>query len=167
MVASVTDLEGRQTGVHRTWLAPDGNCKAPVDTPRRAMGEILGNAVRFGMVQDVMAAGEGIETVLSVKMTLPRLPVIAALSAAHLGAVSLPVTVRRLYIVSDNDQAGEGAREQLSERAHASGIEVVALLPQLGDFNDDLRRLGIDALRTAISTQIRRQDFDRFGNSAI
>jgi hypothetical protein len=46
MIAAVTDLDGRLTGAHRTWLAPDGEGKAPVDTPRRAMGDLLGNAVR-------------------------------------------------------------------------------------------------------------------------
>ena len=45
MIASVTDLEGRQTGAHRTWLSPDGSDKAPIDTPRRAMGDLLGHAV--------------------------------------------------------------------------------------------------------------------------
>ena len=53
MIACVTDLDGRITGVHRTWLDPDGFDrfrlgKAPIDTPRRAMGDLLGNAVRFG-----------------------------------------------------------------------------------------------------------------------
>lgn len=37
MIAAVTDLADRITGAHRTWLAPDGFGKAPVDTPRRAM----------------------------------------------------------------------------------------------------------------------------------
>ena len=37
----------------------------PLDTPRRAMGHLLGHGVRFGVATDVMAAGEGIETMLS------------------------------------------------------------------------------------------------------
>src|SRR5208282_3203525 len=37
MIAAVTDLSGAITGAHRTWLAPDGFGKAPVDTPRRAL----------------------------------------------------------------------------------------------------------------------------------
>jgi hypothetical protein len=37
-----------------------------VASPRRAMGNILGNAIRFGTTNDVMIAGEGIETVLSL-----------------------------------------------------------------------------------------------------
>jgi hypothetical protein len=162
MIASVTDLDGRQTGAHRTWLAPDGSGKAPVDTPRRAMGELLGNGVRFGTVRDVMAAGEGIETALSVKMALPGLPVIAALSAAHLCAISFPSTLRRLYIVSDSDRAGEGARDRLMERAGDTGIEAITLSPRLEDFNDDLRIRGIDALRATICMQMGVQDVARF-----
>ncbi|WP_438829714.1 DUF7146 domain-containing protein, partial [Neisseria meningitidis] len=74
MIASVTDLAGRQTGAHRTWLAADGSDKAPIDTPRRAMGDLLGHSVRFGVAGDVMAAGEGIETILSLRMALPNMP---------------------------------------------------------------------------------------------
>ncbi len=84
MVAAVTDLAGHQTGAHRTWLAPDGSSKAPVETPRRAMGDLLGHAVRFGTANEVLAVGEGIETVLSPRQVLPRMPMLAALSAAHL-----------------------------------------------------------------------------------
>src|SRR3546814_19355298 len=58
MIASVTGLEGGITGAHRTWLATDGSDKAPIETPRRAMGDLLGHAVRFGASGEVMAAGE-------------------------------------------------------------------------------------------------------------
>ena len=58
MIAAVTDLAGQITGAHRTWLDPSGRGKAPVDTPKRAMGHLLGNAVRFDVAHDVMAAGE-------------------------------------------------------------------------------------------------------------
>ena len=76
MIASVTDLSGHLTGAHRTWLDPGGFSeatlgKAPIDTPRRAMGDLLGHAVRFGVAGEVMAAGEGIETMLSLRCVLP------------------------------------------------------------------------------------------------
>src|SRR3546814_5139671 len=83
MIAAVTDLEGSVTGVHRTWLAPDGSGKAPVAYPRRAMGHLLGNGVRFGGSGPVMMAGQGIETMLSLRQVTP-MPAIAGLSAAHL-----------------------------------------------------------------------------------
>lgn len=162
MIAAVTDLSGWITGAHRTWLARDGSGKAPVDTPRKAMADLTGHAVRFGMPGDVMAAGEGIETVLSVRQALPHMAMAAALSAAHLAAMLFPATLRRLYILRDNDAAGNGARDILIDRATAAGIEAIPLSPRLGDFNDDLRILGIDALRADVRIHVAPKDVARF-----
>lgn len=162
MIAAVTDLAGKITGAHRTWLDPRRHDKAPLDTPRRAMGDLLGNAVRFGIGSEVMAAGEGIETVLSVRQVLPDMPMLAALSAAHLAAILFPDTLRRLYIVHDNDPAGDGARDILIERANAAGIEVIVISPELSDFNEDLRTLGLGALRMEARLQVAPQDVARF-----
>ncbi len=162
MIAAVTDLGGKITGTHRTWLDPSGHDKAPIDTPRRAMGHLLGHAVRFGVGREVMAAGEGIETMLSLRCVIPTMPMAAALSAAHLAAILFPDTLRRLYIARDDDPAGDGAMETLIDRAQEAGIEAVPLSPRLGDFNEDLRTLGIDALRAAIRVQLAPQDVTRF-----
>lgn len=167
MIAAVTDLDGNITGAHRTWLNPDGFDpitlgKAPIDSPRRAMGQLLGNGVRFGRADDVVAAGEGIETILSLRCAVPDMPMIAALSAAHLGAILFPRTLRRLYAVRDNDPAGRNATATLLRRAHAVGIEVVALSPQDADFNADLRHFGINALLANIRVQLVPADVARF-----
>jgi hypothetical protein len=45
LVAAVTDLDGDSTGILRTWLARDGSGKAPLATPRRALGRLLGSGV--------------------------------------------------------------------------------------------------------------------------
>jgi hypothetical protein len=165
LVASTTDINGTMTGAHRTWLDPSGRTKAPVETPRRAMGHLLGNAVRFGIALDVMAAGEGIETMLSLRSVTPTMPTVAALSANHLAALVLPPTLRRLYIARDNDPAGQRAAETLTERAHEGGIEALKLIPALDDFNDDLRQLGSDALASALRVQLAPEDVDRFWRS--
>jgi len=162
MIAAVTGLDGKITGVHRTWLDPDGKGKAPVDTPRRAMGQLLGNAVRFGVAGEVMVAGEGIETVLSLRCALPAMPMAAALSAAHLGQLLFPDTLRRLYIARDNDLAGDSAMAIVIDHAEQAGVDAIILSPQLEDFNDDLRSLGGDALRAAVRVQITPQDVARF-----
>ncbi|WP_027554633.1 toprim domain-containing protein [Bradyrhizobium sp. Cp5.3] len=167
MIAGVTDLDGRITGVHRTWLDPNGfdrlrRGKAPIDTPRRAMGDLLGNAVRFGMVDDVLAAGEGIETMLSLRYVLPMMPMAAALSANHLSAMLLPSGLRRLYIARDADAAGDAVQAILTQRAEDSGIEAIALSPRLGDFNEDLHIFGGDALRAALRFQLAPEDIARF-----
>jgi hypothetical protein len=162
MIAAVTDLDGKITGAHRTWLDPSGDDKAPIDTPRRAMGHLLGHAVRFGVAGEVMAAGEGIETMLSLRCVIPTMPMAAALSAAHLAAILFPETLRRLYIARDDDPAGDSAMATLIDRAQETGIEALPLSPRLGDFNEDLRTLGIDALRAAIRVQVAPQDVTRF-----
>lgn len=162
LIAAVTDLDGRITGAHRTWLRRDGSGKAPVDPPRKAMGDLLGHAVRFGDPQDVLAAGEGIETILSLRQVLPMMPMISALSAGHLSAVQFPAHLRRLYIVCDNDPTGDSARDSLVDRAIAAGIEAITLSPMLGDFNEDLTARTLDALRAQIRVQIAPEDVSRF-----
>ena len=162
LIAAVTDLGGRITGAHRTWLAPSGEDKAPVATPRRAIGHLLGHGVRFGVADDAMAAGEGIETMLSLRVIVPTLPMIAALSANHLGAIRFPPTLRRLYVARDDDRAGDAALATLTDRAQAAGIEALTLSPRCGDFNEDLRQLGVDSLRAALRVQLAPKDVARF-----
>lgn len=162
MLAAVTDLDGTITGVHRTWLAPDGSGKAPVATPRRAMGRLLGNGVRFGVVQDVVAVGEGIETMLALRCVLPSLPMIAALSASHLAALALPAGLRRLYVTQDSDHAGMRAAATLIERVERAGIEPIALSPRSHDFNDDLSLIGSSALAARLRVRLSPTDCSRF-----
>lgn len=161
MIAAVTDLGGKITGAHRTWLAPDGSGKARLHTPRRAMGNLLGHAVRFGLADDMLAVGEGIETMLSLRAALPDMPMAAALSAGHLGALNLPTTLRRLYVARDADAAGDRAVVTMTTRAVAAGIDVLVLSPQRGDFNDDLQATGRDDLRAALRPQLAPEDTAR------
>ncbi|MDP2375272.1 toprim domain-containing protein [Reyranella sp.] len=162
LIAAVTDLGGRITGAHRTWLDRSGRDKAPLSSPRRAMGHLLGHGVRFGVANDVMAAGEGIETMLSLRSTLPTLPMVAALSANHLAALLFPPTLRRLYIARDADPAGDIAMASVADRAQAAGIEALALSPRFDDFNVDLSRMGIDGLRASLRLQLAPEDVVRF-----
>lgn len=161
MIAAVTDRAGALQGVHRTWLAPDGQGKARVETQRRAMGHLLGNAVRLTPHDDILVVGEGIETMLSLIEAVPDLPVWAALSSGHLGAVLLPEGLQRLYIAIDRDPAGRAAAERLGARATEVGLAVRVLEPRLGDFNDDLWANGAKALREHLVGQIGHEDRQR------
>ena len=168
LVAAVTDLDGALTGVLRTWLDRDGSGKAPLATPRRALGRLLGSGVRFGRAQPapaqagVMAAGEGLETMLSLRVVLPAMPMVAALSSAHLAALILPAGLRRLYIARDNDRAGHRAAEALGIRANADGVEDLVLTPHADDFNADLCGLGPEALAASLRVQLTAEDVARF-----
>ena len=127
------------------------------------MGHLLGNAVRFGAADDdVVMAGEGIETMLSLRCALPTLSMAAALSANHLAAMALSSSLRRLYIACDADPAGDTVRDALSQRAETAGVEAIALSPRLGDFNEDLHVFGLDTLRAALRVQMPPEDISRF-----
>jgi hypothetical protein len=168
LLAAVTDPGGAITGVLRTWLARDGSGKAPIATPRRSLGRLLGSGARFGKAQPapaqagVLAAGEGLETMLSLRVVLPALPVVAALSATHLAAFIPPSGLRRLYIARDDERVGRRVAEMLGARAHAEGIEALVLTPHWDDFNTDLTTLGREALAASLRVQLTPEDVERF-----
>lgn len=166
LIAAVTDGAGRIIGAHRTWLDPEGFSdrrlgKAPIDTPRRAMGRLVGHGVRFGAPTDILAVGEGIETVLSVRQAFPGLSCIAPLSAGHLGALDLPSDLRRLYVLRDADPAGDAAVERLLDRAAAADIDALPLTPRREDFNEDLMAFGAEQLRADLRGQLAPEDVTR------
>jgi hypothetical protein len=162
LIAAVTSLDGRITGLQRTWLDPAGNGKAHLADPRRSLGNLLGNAIWLGLDPGVpvpvMAAGEGFETMASLRTVMPALPVAAATSANHLSGLTFPPSCRRLYIAADADAAGRHGIERLSQRAGEAGILAMVLRPQLGDFNDDLRHLGPVSLAVWLSDQLLPED---------
>jgi len=158
LIAAITDGAGTITGVHRTWLDPERGGKAPVEDPRRSLGGLLGNAVRFrfpvGGPVRVLAGGEGLETMLSLTHVMPGMPMVAALTANHLVAFRFPPGAVRLYIAADADAAGRHGIEGLSRRAQAAGILPLVIEPELGDFNEDLRQLGPDRLTERLREQL-------------
>jgi Toprim domain len=177
LLAAVTDSGGRITGVHRTWLDRARPDKAPLADPRRALGHLLGDGVRFpagacpvlrhgaGTPAEpapanagVLLAGEGIETVLSLKSVLPGLPMIAALSANHLAALEFAPMLARLYVARDRDAAGRMAAERLHARGSAAGIDVRDLIPVWDDFNEDICRFGPGTLRAHLGDQLTPAD---------
>ncbi len=178
LIAAVTDNVGAITGVQRTYLDAEAlNLDTPLDerlgkaavpSPRRALGDLLGNGVRFGSADDlarfgrVLVVGEGVETLLSLRMVLPAVPMVAALSAGHLGALMFPPGLRRLYVAEDADAAGRAATGKLVARAEVAGIEAIMLRPLMDDFNGDLLRCGIDALAAHLRPQLAAEDVARF-----
>lgn len=148
MVAAVIDNAGALKGIHRTWLDPERPIKAVLENPRKALGSIHNHAVRFGTPGPggILIAGEGIETVLSIVTAVPGVPAAAALSAAHLGGFRPPPHLRRLLIARDADENGATAALRLKRYCARHDIEAIVVEPRLGDFNDDLREYGPEAV---------------------
>jgi len=105
------------------------------------MGGLLGHAFRFGAADDVLAVGEGIETMLSLRCALPATPVAAALSANHLAALLLPPMLRRLYIARDADAAGDMALAAFDHRARSTAYRMgVARFPVMKNLTSSTSR---------------------------
>ena len=139
MVALVTrGVDGEPIGVHRTFLAQDGNGKAPVEPQKMMLGPCRGGAVRLADPCDMLMVGEGIETGLTA-MQATGYPTWAALSTSGLRCLELPREVRDVIVLADGDEAGEGAARDCALRWKRQGRRVrIARPPRGADFNDVL-----------------------------
>ena len=115
LVAAITNPAGALQGVQVTLLTPHGTAKAPVGTPRRVIGKLVGGAVRLGDAATHLAVGEGVETMLSASIALGA-PAWAALTAYNLSLFTPPADVTHLIVAADNDAAGLAAAEAVRER---------------------------------------------------
>ena len=156
LLAKITDNRGIITGVARTFLDSETKGLAKFEDPKRVLGQLYGNAIRFGKGKpsEDLIVGEGLENVLSVGTALPECDLASCLTANHLGVFDPPSQVKRLWVARDNDQAGEAAAKRLRERAEPLGLLCGDLIPETGDFNDDLRKLGVDALGDSLLQQM-------------
>lgn len=145
MVALVTQAAGGSpVAVHRTFLAHDGQGKAPIDQPKMMLGPCHRAAVRLGPSGERLMIAEGIETALSVMQATGE-TAWAALSTSGLRALELPADVRDVVILADGDDAGERAARNAAARWTGEGRRVRVARPPRGfDFNDLLLRRSFD-----------------------
>lgn len=149
LLAAITDTSGRVTGCSRIFLDPPRDGLARIEAPKRMLGQLAGNAIRFGpwaSARDLIA-GEGLENTLSVGTALPAAALVSCLTANHLAAFNLPPNVERLWIARDKDDAGARGAHALADRARGSGVQPFILTPLRGDFNADLCFDGVTRLR--------------------
>jgi hypothetical protein len=139
MVAPVVDTAGAQTGIHMTYLRPDGSGKADFpnrDLQRECRGIISGGSIRLEAHdpdRDLIVA-EGIETTLSA-MQIFNLPGWSAVCAGGLRTIELPLEIRRVVIAADHDLSGAGQRNALAarERWRSEGrVAEIAMPPTPG-----------------------------------
>ena len=159
LLGKITNNEGIITGVARTFLNPVTKKLAEMENPKRVLGQLHGNAIRFGSgpYPEDLIAGEGLENVLSVGTALPKSDLASCLTANHLGMFIPPQSILRLWIARDNDKAGEAASDRLRERAEKAGLWVGDLVPKLEDFNKDLQEHGVDRLHAHLENSMKEQ----------
>jgi putative DNA primase/helicase len=139
LVALVTSgVDGKPVGIHRTYLAPNGTAKAPVEPAKMMLGPCRGGAVRLGPIGGRVMIAEGIETALSA-MQVTGQTAWAALSTSGLRNLELPTSVRDVVVLADGDNPGEAAARDCAWRWKREGRRVRIARPPTGmDFNDVL-----------------------------
>lgn len=133
LVAMVRDVNGEPTTLHRTFLAPQGGGKAPVECPRKLMPGTVpkGSAVRLAPPTTDLGIAEGIETALAASEMF-GLPVWAAISAPMLSGWSPPEGVQHVKVFGDHDANGAGQRAayELAARLIGEGVIVTVDIPK-------------------------------------
>lgn len=152
LLAKITDNRGQITGCARVYLDLSTGGLAEIESPKRILGQLHGHAIRFwsGTGRSDLVVGEGLENTLSVGTALPEFDLASCLTATHLGLFIPPPGIKRIWIARDNDDAGRNASMGLRNRLESFGIAFGELVPTMGDFNDDLRAFGKDALRGSL-----------------
>ena len=152
LLAKITDNQGNITGCARTYLDPNTGRISDLSSPKRILGQLHGNAVRFWSASDPadLIVGEGLENTLSVGTALPEFNLASCLTATHLGLFIPPSGIKRIWIARDNDAAGERAAHILSAKLGTVGIECGCFVPKLNDFDEDLLAFGKDTLRNVL-----------------
>jgi putative DNA primase/helicase len=139
MVALVTrGTDGAPLAIHRTFLAPDGTSKAPIEPAKMMLGPCRGGAVRLGPSTDRLLVAEGIENALSAMQATGQ-AAWAALSTSGLRTLELPVEALDVVVLADGDEPGEAAAHDAARRWKRGGWRVRIARPPRGfDFNDVL-----------------------------
>ncbi|KGM47332.1 DUF7146 domain-containing protein [Pseudooceanicola atlanticus] len=162
LLAKITDNRGQITGCARTYLDPSTGGLAAIESPKRILGQLHGHAIRFwsGKARSDLIVGEGLENTLSVGTAFPEFDLASCLTATHLGLFIPPPGIQRIWIARDNDEAGRNASMRLRNQLESLGIDCGDLVPSLGDFNDDLRAFGRDALRRSLFEAMKAQGLE-------
>ncbi|UAB91711.1 toprim domain-containing protein (plasmid) [Ruegeria sp. SCSIO 43209] len=159
LLAKITDNRGQITGCARLYLNPSTDGLAEIESPKRILGQLHGHAIRFwsGQARSDLIVGEGLENTLSVGTALPEFDLAACLTATHLGLFIPPPGIERIWIAQDNDETGSAASLRLRNQLGSLGIACGDLVSNMGDFNDDLRAFGKNALRRSLLGAMKAQ----------
>jgi putative DNA primase/helicase len=134
MIARITRGD-ESVGLHRTWLDPDGQGKAPCSQPRKTwkcVESMTGGAIQLYPLEEgkPLVIAEGVETALAIR-EMTGFPVWSAISSRMLEKVEVPAIVEAVLIGADKDKSktGQRAAEKLANRLTQEGREVQIALP--------------------------------------
>ena len=139
MIAAVR-TDAHLMAIHRTFLRPNGYAKADIFKPKRAIGSMGTGAVRlFAPDNGVLGLAEGIESALSATQ-LSGIPAWATLGNERFGIVTIPESVKTLYLFVDHDAGGNLAAAKAHKHFEMPGRCIITRRPKRrgDDWNEEL-----------------------------
>jgi len=140
-LALMTDaISGKEYGIHRTFLKPDGDGKADFSPNKMMLGRSKDAVIRL-IPDDEVTTGlgivEGIENGLAI-LGIGWRPVWVALSSGGISSFPILQGIEALTIFADNDKAGLNAANDCARRWTQAGKEVTIRTPLNAghDWND-------------------------------
>ena len=127
--------------VHRTFLDSKTGRLAAFDRPKRALGSLGTGAVRLAVPREGrLGLAEGIESGLSAQ-ALFGISCWATLGNERFGLVTIPESVRELYLFVDADAGGALAEARARASYARDGLRIVTHRPPIEghDWNDVLQ----------------------------
>lgn len=139
LIAAVTIGDRRLIGIQRTFLAEDGNGKAPVPKPKLSLGSVRGGAIRLAPVTRSLIVCEGLEDGLTLQQELGASVWVSA-GASMLPAMEFPEFVQSVAIGGDGDAAGQSGAQNAAASFSRRGLETRTFFPNEPhkDFNAEL-----------------------------
>ncbi len=126
--------------IQRTFLEARTAKQANFKNPKRALGTPgIGTVRLFPPRNGILGLAEGSESALSATI-LKDIPCWATLGNERFGIVTIPESVRELYLFVDNDAGGDLAEKKAREHFAMPGRSIYRLSPPNpgDDWNDEL-----------------------------
>jgi phage/plasmid primase-like uncharacterized protein len=156
LMALARNKEGEIKGLQVVFLNKDTARKADCEITKKSFGMLKGAYVPIQKGEGAVFLAEGIETALSVKEAGVRGDIYAVLGGTNFRNAPLFLEDKTRPIIICADQDGEGtpsakALEKTIESLKEEGFRVSVIRPELaqglGDFNDVLKREGVEGVR--------------------
>ena len=141
VTATIRDHKRRRMGVLRIYTSMNGQEKAPIDMPKKALGTTKGMSIHLTPKARKLILTEGLEDGLSILLAVkdkPQYGVWCGIGGS-VTSIIIPEGVKEVILAFDNDPAGKNFTEKLAKRLVAEGLKVKVARPAKGkDFNEML-----------------------------
>lgn len=144
MMCPIFDHKGA-VSVHLTYLDQQGRAIEQGGTRKRVLPPLrpMVNGYWIPLAQEGnhLFVAEGIETAMSAIPLFGAKAVFALVSTHGMKTFRVPEQYTAMTVLADNDNnfAGQSAAYELANKAALKGVSVDVLIPEMGDFNDELR----------------------------